>query len=290
MDTKENKMKITETIHALKHRFQIPVSLEMKVDRFVYSYIVFGKEGVYLVDSGVMASEKAIYDYITRQGRSVAEIKSLFLTHSHPDHVGSVKLIKAKSGCKLFAHAGEKEWIEDVQKQYAERPVPGFNILVAGSARVDQVVADGDGIELEKNITLKVIYTPGHSNGSISLFFEKEGILISGDCVLLPGQLPIYDNVVEGAASVRKLQQLSNVNVLLSAWDEPREGAAVREKMDQSIDYLEKIYQTIHAIKDVRKLDRVELCKQVVAVMGLPADAVNPLVIRSLFFNAQVGG
>lgn len=108
MDTKENKMKITETIHALKHRFQIPVSPEMKVDRFVYSYIVFGKEGVYLVDSGVMASEKAIYDYITRQGRSVAEIKSLFLTHSHPDHVGSVKLIKAKSGCKLFAHAGKK--------------------------------------------------------------------------------------------------------------------------------------------------------------------------------------
>lgn len=280
-------MKITETIHALKHRFQIPVSPEMKVDRFVYSYIVFGKKGVYLVDSGVMASEKAIYDYIGRHGRSVADIKSLFLSHSHPDHVGSVKLIKEKSGCKLFAHAGEKDWIEDVQKQFAERPVPGFNTLVAGSARVDQVVADGDSIELEKNITLKVIYTPGHSNGSISLLFEKEGVLISGDCVLLPGQLPIYDNVMEGAASVRKLQGLSNVNVLLSAWDEPQEGASVRGKMDQSIGYLEKIHQTIHAIKDVRNLDRVELCKQMVDIMGLPADAVNPLVIRSLFLNAQ---
>jgi len=283
-------MKITETVHALKHHFQIPVSPEMKVDRFVYSYIVFGKEGVYLVDSGVMASEKAIYDYISSHGRSAADIKLLILTHSHPDHVGSAKRIKAKSGCKLFAHAGEKDWIEDVQKQYAERPVPGFNTLVAGSARVDQLVADGDSIELEKDITLKVIYTPGHSKGSISLLFRKEGVLISGDCVLLPGQLPIYDDVLAGAASVRKLQGLANVNVLLSAWDEPREGVAVREKMDRSIGYLEKINQTIHAIKDVRKLDRVELCKRVVAEMGLPADAVNPLVIRSLFLNAQAGG
>ena len=102
--------------------------------------------------------------------------------------------------------------------------------------------------------------------------------------------LPIYDNVTEGAASVRKLKGLSPVNVLLSAWDEPREGIAVREKMDQSIDYLEKIHQTIHAIKDVRRLDRLELCKRVVTEMGLPADAVNPLVIRSLFLNAQASG
>jgi len=283
-------MKITETIHALKHLFQIPVSPELKVDRFVYSYIVFGKEGVYLVDSGVLNSEKTIYDYIVRRGRSVAEIKALFLTHSHPDHVGSVKPIKAKSGCKVYAHAGEKEWIEDVQKQLGERPVPGFNTLVAGSARVDQVVGDGDRIELEKDITLKVIYTPGHSAGSVAFHFENEGVLISGDCVLLPGQLPIYDNVKEGAASVAKLRRVPNVRVLLSAWDEPREGAAVGEKMDQSITYLEKIHQTIDAIKDVRSLDRVELCKQVVAILGLPVDAVNPLVIRSLYLNAQAAG
>ena len=281
-------MKITETIHALKHHFQIPVSPEMKVDRFVYSYIVFGKEGVYLVDSGVMASEKVIDDYIVSHGRSAADIKSLFLTHSHPDHVGSVKPIKEKSGCRLFAHAGEKDWIEDVQKQYAERPVPGFNTLVAGSARVDGLVADGDSIELEKNIALKVIYTPGHSNGSISLFFEREGLLISGDCVLLPGMLPIYDNVAKGAASVRKLKGLSPVNVLLSAWDEPREGIAVREKMDQSIGYLEKIHRTIQSIPDARTLQREELCRRVVDILKLPADAVNPLVIRSLYLNARI--
>lgn len=280
-------MKITENIHAVKHRFQIPVSPQMKVDRFVYSYIVFGNEGIYLVDSGVMASSATIYDYIRQNGRSADEVKLLILTHSHPDHVGSAKQIKEKSGCKLLAHTGEKDWIEDVQKQFAERPVPGFNTLVAGSARVDQLVDDGDSIELEKNIALKVIYTPGHSKGSISLFFDAEGILISGDCVLLPGQLPIYDNVVEGAASVRKLRQLPNINILLSAWDEPCAGAEARKKMDQSIDYLEKIHQTIHAIENVRELDRVQLCKRVVDKMGLPADAVNPLVIRSLFLNTQ---
>jgi len=62
-------MKITEHTHALKHHFQIPISTEMKVDRFVYSYIVFGKEGIYLVDCGVSAASAAIFDYIIQNGR-----------------------------------------------------------------------------------------------------------------------------------------------------------------------------------------------------------------------------
>jgi len=280
-------MKITESIHALKHRFQIPVSPELTVDRFVYSYVVFGREGIYLVDAGVAASEKAIYDDIADSGRSLDEIKALFLTHSHPDHVGAALPLQAGSGCKLYAHAGEKEWIEDVAKQYAERPVPGFSTLVAGSARVDCPVVDGEVIELEQNLVLQVIHTPGHSNGSISLLFEKEGVLISGDCVLLPEMLPIYDDVATGAASVRKLMQLGGVDILLSAWDEPCRGAAVRQKMEQSIGYLEKIRRTLQSVPDARQLDRVELCRRVVDGLGLPADAMNPLVMRSLFLNAQ---
>ena len=109
-------MKITENIHALKHHFQIPVSPELKVDRFVYSYIVFGKKGLYLVDAGVAVSSSAIFDYIIQNGRSIEEIKVLVLTHAHPDHIGSAQQISEKSGCDILAHPEEREWIEDVQK------------------------------------------------------------------------------------------------------------------------------------------------------------------------------
>ncbi len=280
-------MKITQNIHALKHHFQIPVSPELKVDRFVYSYIVFGQAGVYLVDSGVAASAPAIADAIAQNGRSMADVRSLFLTHSHPDHIGAARLIQEKSGCKIYAHAGEKNWIEDVAQQVAERPVPGFDTLVAGSVRIDRLLADGETIELEKDLSLQVIYTPGHSDGSLAFLFQNDGVLVSGDCVLLPGQLPIYDDVARGIDSVRKLKRLPGLKVLLSAWDEPRSGADALLKLDQSIGYLEKIQQTIRGIENAAALDRMELCRRVVKSLGLPPDAFNPLVIRSLHLNAR---
>lgn len=280
-------MKITENIHALKHHFQIPISPELKVDRFVYSYIVFGKSGVYLVDAGVADSAAVIFDYVIQQGRAIEEIALLMLTHAHPDHIGAAKYIKEKSGCDIIAHPQEKAWIEDIQKQSAERPVPGFDTLVAGAVKVDGPAEDGMVLDLEERIKPMVIHTPGHSKGSISFFFENEGVLITGDCVLLPGQLPIYDAVVEGMASVQKLRQLPNLKFLLSAWDEPRSGDEALRKIDQSIAYLGKIQRTINEVENVRELDRMELCRRVVARLGLPAGAVNPLVSRSLFLNAH---
>ena len=64
-------MKITEKIHALKHTFFIPVNPQLKIERFVYSFVIFGKENVYLIDSGVANSEKAILDYVEENGYSI---------------------------------------------------------------------------------------------------------------------------------------------------------------------------------------------------------------------------
>ncbi len=281
-------MKITESIHALKHRFQIPVRPDLKAERFVYSYIVFGKNGVYLIDSGVAASLQTILDYIEKNGRSVEEIRSLYLTHSHPDHIGAARQIQKKSGCGIYAHEGEKEWIEDVQQQYRERPVPGFESLVAGSVKIDRLLEDGERIDLDGHTKLEVVFTPGHSDGSLSFFFKNEGVLVSGDCVLLPGQLPIYDNVAQGVDSVEKLKRLPGLNILLSAWDDPRSGGEARQKLDHSIAYLQKILKTINAIDDAQGLDRVDLCRQVVEILQLPPEAVNPLVTRALFLNAHL--
>jgi len=53
-------MKITEKVHAIKHSFSIPASPELKLERFVFSFVLFGQERVYLVDSGVADSAKTI--------------------------------------------------------------------------------------------------------------------------------------------------------------------------------------------------------------------------------------
>jgi glyoxylase-like metal-dependent hydrolase (beta-lactamase superfamily II) len=140
-------MQVTPHIHALKVPFRIPAGPGRTIDRFVYCFLVYG-ESVCLVDSGVAGSEKLIFDYLARTGRSPKEIDILILTHSHPDHIGAAAAIKEASGCTVIAHKEERRWIEDIALQERERPVPGFAALVWDPVSVDHPIEDGDAIKL----------------------------------------------------------------------------------------------------------------------------------------------
>lgn len=181
-------MQITDRIHALKIPFQITDPSGQKVPRFVYVYLIYGKR-ICLIDSGVASSEKIILDYLQETGRRPEEISQLILTHSHPDHMGAARAIKSISGCTVAAHAAEKSWIEDVDLQERERPVPGFKSLVAGSVHVDQTLQDGDLLDLD-GVSMQVLQTPGHSSGSICLWLPEVGALFSADAVPVPGSMP----------------------------------------------------------------------------------------------------
>lgn len=103
-------MQITKHIHAIKIPFHVKTDSE-KLERFVYSYLVCG-EKICLIDSGVSSSDELIFDYMDKIGLKESDISLMILTHSHPDHIGSAKSIKDKSGCKVMAHINEKIWIE----------------------------------------------------------------------------------------------------------------------------------------------------------------------------------
>jgi len=280
-------MKITEKIHALKHTFFIPVNPELKLERFVYSFVIFGKENVYLIDSGVADSMDIILNYIENTDYSKNNIKTLVLTHSHPDHIGSAASIKEKTDCEILAHEEEKEWIENIEKQFSDRPVPGFQSFVNRSVKVDHFIKDNDLIQLETDLSIKVIHTPGHSNGSISLLIKEEKVLICADSLLLPGSLPIYEDAVETINSINKLRRIENINWLLSSWDDPSSEEQIPVKFDQSINYLKTIHNQIKEIKNAKELIPLELCKKVIANMGLPPVAVNPLVAKAFQSNIR---
>jgi glyoxylase-like metal-dependent hydrolase (beta-lactamase superfamily II) len=275
-------MKVTEKIYAIKIPFKIPFSPEMSVDRFAFVYLVFGDK-IHLIDSGVAGADSTIWEYIQKQDREPKEISSLILTHSHPDHIGAAKSIKNQTGCTIIAHMNEQNWIEDTELQFNDRPVPGFQTLVEGSVEIDHLIDGGEILELEKNIICKVIHTPGHSKGSISLLFEEEKSLFTADALALPDDLPIYEDISDCIASITTLQKIENIENLFSSWEPPIQGQEkIRKRMDESIAYLKRIHTAvINNSRNEKQQNIMELCKKVVSELGLPPFAVNPLVAKA---------
>jgi len=276
-------MKITDRIHALKIPFQITDPSGQKLPRFVYCYLIYGKK-IALIDSAVASSENIILDYLNETGHSPEEISMVILTHSHPDHIGAAMNIKSFSGCQIAAHSLEKAWIEDVVQQEKERPVPGFKSLVEGSVHVDRILRDCDLVDLG-GLTLQVIHTPGHSPGSISLWSAEEKALFSADAIPIPGDMPIYQEILASVQSIQRLKRIDGIGHLLSAWDEPRAGGEAYRIMGRGLEYLQHIHKSVlraaGGMGSPTEIDPMDLCRQVIVEMGLPLHMANPLVARS---------
>ena len=280
-------MQITDHVHALRIPFQVHLPTGITLERFVCTFMILG-ERISLVDSGVAASETFIFEYLRKAGRKPEEIDLLVLTHSHPDHIGAAKAIREKTCCVVAAHGAEKGWIEDVDLQSKERPVPGFHTLVGGSVPVGRSLADGDVIELWNGHSLKVIHTPGHSAGSICLHFEKERALFSADTVPIPGEIPIYEDIVESVRSLERLKGLHGVDHLLAAWDKPRKGREVAETITGGLQTLQRIHSIVTGLAGEKAADDpMEFCRKLLAAMGLPPALANPLIARSFLSSLK---
>lgn len=275
-------MQDTKLIHAIKIPFKVPISPERTIDRFAFSYLIFG-ESIHLIDCGVAGSETIIYDYIKEKGREPKEISSLILTHSHPDHIGAAKSIKKQTSCTVFAHKLERVWIEDTEQQFKDRPVPGFQTLVEGSIGVDNLLEGGEIIELENGILCKTVHTPGHSKGSLSLLFEDGKSLFTADVLIYPGDLPIYEDIFACRRSIKMLQEIDTVENLFSSWENPIQGQGnIYIRMNESIAYLERIHTAVIKNSNMNKQqNNMELCQKVVTELGLPPFAAIPLVAKA---------
>ena len=102
-------------------------------------------------------------------------VKAIALTHGHYDHVGAVNELKAYTGASVVAHEEEKELIQNPNLSLGMFVDPAFPV-----PEVDSYVKEGDEI-LAGDISLRVIHTPGHTQGGMCLY--TDGVLFSGDTV-----------------------------------------------------------------------------------------------------------
>jgi len=274
-------MKITNSIHRIKIVFNITPNIE----RSVYMYIIEGKK-LYLIDTGVDGTEKIIADYINTIGRKTQDIEAVLLTHSHPDHIGGVCEIKNMSNCEVYACHAESEWISNINKQYEDRPIPNFYKLLNKSVKIDKYLKDGDLLELEENITIKVINTKGHSEESLSFYYIQEKALFTGDAIPIIGDIPIYISAKQSIETLEKLINIKNIDHYLSAWDEEKDHISGLKAINDAIDHLKNIDTSVkNIILKYPNKNREEIFNIVCKELGMEQFSINPLFKKSIFSN-----
>ena len=236
-------MKITENVHRLRIDFQVTD----QVKRFVYIYLITG-ESCYLIDSGVAGSETIIEKYMQSIGRSLKEVRGIFLTHAHPDHIGSAAAVKELTGCHIYCSLKEQGWIQDIDLQFRERPIPNFYRLAGKSVQADQIVKDGDEICLEDGIKLEVMETDGHSKGDVSYLLNKK-VLFSGDALPTEDEFPIFVDVEKSIYTLQKIKE-KDFEICCPAWDRVYRKSERKELLQGRIELLERLQITVAQTDD----------------------------------------
>jgi glyoxylase-like metal-dependent hydrolase (beta-lactamase superfamily II) len=272
-------MRLTDRLHQLTFPFTV-VTPGGPAHRFVNAFIVEDAAGLALIDAGVRGSTDAVFSYLHELRRSPGDVKQLLLTHAHPDHIGGAQSLCAACHCEVLIAAAERAWVEDTARQNRERPVPGFDALVEGPVKVDGELVDRQRLSLGSAV-VEVLAAPGHSPGSCAFFFRGEGVLVTGDALPVPGDMPIYDDFTQAVRSLERLRALEGVELLLESWREPE--VDPRRRFTEARAWFDELDAAVRAVHAQRgPVEPMELTREVVAALKLPPFAANPLVARSL--------
>lgn len=155
----------------------------------VNSYLLADDDGqLTLVDAGLKGADRRILAALAVLGRAPQEVTRILLTHAHPDHAGGLATVRQRTGGAVLGHEREAGYLRTgtvpprdtstrLGRLLARLPGGGFAPVEVARTFVDGELLDVCG-------GLRVIHTPGHTPGHVSLLAERTGVLITGDSVV----------------------------------------------------------------------------------------------------------
>jgi len=154
--------------------------------------------GLFLIDTGFLGFERKILKKIREIGRKPEDIELIIVSHGHLDHFGGLSGIHSLSGASVACHKSDYENVSRASKEISPSITVGAHILSL-LARISMPFMKTQGVVpeliLENGMLLedfglgaKVLHTPGHTSGSISVLLE-DGSAFIGDLVM--GKVPL---------------------------------------------------------------------------------------------------
>ena len=103
------------------------------------------------------------------------QVKQIVITHAHIDHVGGAMKLRAATGAPILLNQSDYELLKmlDVQASW-------IGVSPPGKVDIDQSIGQADTIKAG-SLMANVLSTPGHTEGSVCLYFPSEKKLIAGD-------------------------------------------------------------------------------------------------------------
>jgi len=134
---------------------------------------VFGDEAskeAIVVDPG-----DDIADVLAVLSKHGLKAKAIVITHAHIDHIGGAQKLKIATGAPVYMNANDRELSERMDMQAA-----WLGMETPEVTEVDVFAKEGDTLTVGATVC-HVLETPGHTQGSLSIWIPEEGKLIAGD-------------------------------------------------------------------------------------------------------------